>query len=220
MAGVDEAGRGPVIGPLVIAGVVLKKDALVRLVEQGLTDSKLLTKEQRNKFYKEIVACAIDHKVVIIPAEEIDNKRKGAINLNRIETNIIIDLLNSLKDWSEAFVDACDRNAKRLELILKDNVRKEITAEHFADLNYPIVSAASVIAKVIRDKEIEKLHEIFGVDFGSGYPHDPKTNQFLTDYYSEHQELPIIARKTWATSRKVIELCEQKYLDDFFGNAK
>ncbi|HUU88336.1 MAG TPA: ribonuclease HII [Candidatus Glassbacteria bacterium] len=220
LAGVDEAGRGPVIGPLVIAGVVINKDDLDKLVEQGLADSKLLTKEQRNEFFDKILACAVDYKVVVIPAEEIDYKRNNATNLNRIEINIMIDLLGSLKDWSEAYVDACDRNAKRLELTLRNNVRKEITAEHFADLNYPIVSAASVIAKVIRDKEIKKLHEAFGVDFGSGYPHDPKTNQFLTEYYSEHQELPIIARKTWATSKRVIELSEQKNLDDFFRNAE
>ncbi|HUT79842.1 MAG TPA: ribonuclease HII [Candidatus Bathyarchaeia archaeon] len=220
LAGVDEAGRGPVIGPLVIAGVVINKDDLDKLVEQGLTDSKLLTKEQRNVFYDKILACAIDYKVVVIPAEEIDYKRNNATNLNRIEINIMIDLLGSLKDWTEAYVDACDRNAKRMELTLRNNVRKEITAEHFADLNYPIVSAASVIAKVIRDKEIEKLHETFGVDFGSGYPHDPKTNQFLTEYYTEHQELPIIARKTWATSKKVIELSEQRNLNDFFKNAE
>ncbi|MHA1212775.1 MAG: ribonuclease HII [Candidatus Heimdallarchaeota archaeon] len=220
IAGVDEAGRGPVIGPLVVAGVVLDKKDLDRLVEQGLTDSKLLTKEQRESFYPEILKCAKDYKVVIIHADEIDSKRGRAINLNRIEIKVMIDILGKLEGWKEAFVDACDRNANRLQVILRNNVRKEIVAEHFADLTYPVVSAASVIAKVVRDREIEKMHDTFGVDFGSGYPHDPKTNKFLTDYYSQHQELPIVARKSWATSKRIIELYEQRNIDDYIGDAE
>ena len=220
LAGVDEAGRGPVLGPLVIAGVVLHKDVIDDLVEKGLTDSKFLQKETREILYDEIIAKAIDYKVIIIEAQEIDAQRLSAINLNRIELNTMANILTSLKDWSKAYVDACDPNAKKFELTLKNIVNTNIVAEHFADKKYPIVSAASVIAKVIRDREIEKAHIEFGVDFGSGYPHDPKTNQFLTDYYSKHGELPIVARKSWETSKKVIRMKEQSLLENFFKDAE
>jgi len=220
IAGIDEAGRGPVLGPLVIAGVVLREKDLDPLVEEGLTDSKLMPKVKREAMYTDILKLAVDYQVVIIEANEIDSMRHQATNLNRIEINAIIKMLGSLTQWKKAFVDACDRNANRLQLILRKNVQENIIAEHFADVKYPVVSAASVVAKVIRDQEIEKAHEVFGVDFGSGYSHDRKTNQFLMDYYSEHGELPVIARKSWETSKKVIRIHEQSSLDEFFSNAE
>jgi ribonuclease HII len=220
IAGIDEAGRGPVLGPLVIAGVVINEKDLDPLVKEGLTDSKLMPKIKRESMYNDILKLTIDYQVVIIDAYEIDALRNNATNLNRIEINAMIKMLGVLTKWKMAFVDACDRNANRLQLILRKNVQENIIAEHFADVKYPIVSAASVIAKVIRDQEIEKAHKEFGVDFGSGYSHDRKTNQFLMDYYSEHGKLPVIARKSWETSKRVIRIHEQSNLDEFFSNAE
>jgi len=214
LAGVDEAGRGPVLGPLVVAGVVLPKKALEELVALGLADSKCLTRAKREILYDEIIRKAVDHKIVILPAATIDSKRH-TINLNKIELEAVIEILGSLNHWTQAFIDAFDKNNERLQLILRQNFEKEIIAEHFADVNYPVVSAASVIAKVTRDREIDKLHELFGVDFGSGYPSDPKTNKFLEDYYSSHKDLPSIARKSWGTAKKIINDYEQKQLEDF-----
>ena len=218
IAGIDEAGRGPVLGPLVIAGVVIDEKDLNPLVEEGLTDSKLMPKVRRESMYAEILNLTVDYRIVIIDAYEIDELRNNATNLNRIEINAIIKMLGALTKWKKAFVDACDRNADRMQLILRNNVQENIVAEHFADVKYPIVSAASVIAKVIRDQEITKAHEKFGVDFGSGYSHDAKTNQFLMDYYSKHGELPVIARKSWETSKRVIRIHEQSKMDEFFSN--
>jgi ribonuclease HII len=220
IAGVDEAGRGPVLGPLVIAGIVLKEKDLDPLVEEGLTDSKLMPKTKRERMYTDILKLAVDYQIVIIEANEIDALRHKATNLNRIEINAIIKMLGELTKWKKAFVDACDRNANKLQITLRKNVQENIVAEHFADVKYPVVSAASVIAKVIRDQEIEKAHKVFGVDFGSGYSHDRKTNQFLMDYYSEHGELPVIARKSWETSKRVIRIHEQSDLDEFFSNTE
>ncbi|NHJ31903.1 MAG: ribonuclease HII, partial [Asgard group archaeon] len=200
--------------------VVINEKDLDPLVEDGLTDSKLMPKVKRESMHAEILELAVDYQIVIIDAYEIDEMRNNATNLNRIEINAIIKILGSLKKWKKAFVDACDRNADRLQLILRNNVQENIIAEHFADVKYPIVSAASVLAKVIRDQEIEKAHEKFGVDFGSGYSHDPKTNQFLMDYYSKHGELPVVARKSWETSKRVIRIHEQSNLDEFFSNAE
>ena len=129
-------------------------------------------------------------------------------------------MLGALSTWRKAFVAACDRNADRLQLILTNNVQENLIPEHFADVQYPTVSAASVIANAIRDQEITRAHEKFGVDFGSGYSHDAKTNQFLMDYYSKHGELPVIARKSWETSKRVIRIHEQSNLDEFFSNAE
>ncbi|NHJ03191.1 MAG: ribonuclease HII [Candidatus Heimdallarchaeota archaeon] len=216
LAGVDEAGRGPVLGPLVLAGVVMEKDAIEVLVEKGLTDSKLLKREFREELYQDILEKVLDYKIVKITAQEIDFQRMNAINLNKIELNSIVDILNSLKQWEKAFVDACDTNAERFELTLQNLVNTNIKAEHFADKKYPIVSAASVIAKVTRDNEILKAQKEYGVDFGSGYPNDPKTIKFLKNYYEEKSELPSIARRSWDTVRKIIEEQEQSSLDSFF----
>jgi len=215
LAGVDEAGRGPVLGPLVLAGVVMEKDAIEVLVEKGLTDSKLLKREFREELYQDILEEVLDYKIVKITAQEIDNQRMNAINLNKIELNSIVDILNSLKQWEKAFVDACDTNAERFELTLQNLVNTNIIAEHFADKKYPIVSAASVIAKVTRDNEIIKAQKEYGVDFGSGYPSDPKTIKFLKNYYEEKNKLPSIARKSWDTVRRIIEEQEQSSLDSF-----
>ncbi len=220
LAGVDEAGRGPVLGPLVIAGVVLHQDDLPQLVENGLADSKLVPKEKREQLYQTIVAKAVDYKVIIIEASDIDKQRACAINLNKIEMNSFVEILLLMKQWSKAYVDACDRNAQRFQLTLQNRVNTNIVAEHFADQTYPIVSAASIIAKVIRDREIEKYHNEYGVDFGSGYPHDKKTNQFLNEYISQYGKLPLVARKSWVTSKRVVEMYQQTNLDEFFSNAE
>jgi len=214
--GIDEAGRGPVLGPLVIAGVILNEKDLKSLVEVGLTDSKLVPKKKREILLQEILANASSYHVVMIQPEEIDTNKKNGINLNQTEIKGIITILQTLKEWSTAYVDACDRNTKKMEEVIMDQVKGKVIAEHFADLKYPIVSAASIIAKVTRDREIEKAHKTFGVDFGSGYPNDPKTIKYLQSYYQEHKELPPMARKSWETSKRIIREYEQSNLDSYF----
>lgn len=220
IAGIDEAGRGPVLGPLVIAGVVMHEDDLAPLIELGLTDSKLMKVELREKLYKEILDVAADYKIKIIQAQDIDHNRYAAVNLNKIEVQAMSDILVNLKNWSKAYVDACDRNLERFQLTLRNTVSVNIYAEYFADKKYPIVSAASVIAKIVRDREIEKAHKDFNYDFGSGYPHDPKTHQFLSEYMAKNGELPLVARKSWETAKRIVREYEQTELEDFFYNAE
>lgn len=216
LLGIDEAGRGPVIGPLVITGVVLSKEDVSYLVEKGLTDSKLLTKKKREILFDEISPKVIDQKIEVIKASEIDLKQKNGINLNQLETESIITIINSIKQYSKAYVDACDVNAKRFQRILEENCSTSIIAEHNADLTYPIVSAASILAKVTRDQIIEQYHFDYGVDFGSGYPSDPKTIKFLEEYYAKHKSFPAIVRMCWETTNKIIEKYQQKNLDSYF----
>jgi len=87
-------------------------------------------------------------------------------------------------------------------------------AENFADRKYPVVSAASIIAKVERDKEIKKLHKKYGF-FGSGYTSDERTIRFLKDWIKKNKEFPDIVRKTWVTAEELKKLKEQKKLDGF-----
>jgi ribonuclease HII len=218
LLGIDEAGRGPVIGPLVIAGVVLSKNDIDNLVEIGLTDSKLLTRKKRKTLFDVISTNAIEQKIEIIKASEIDLKQKNGINLNRLETETIISILKSIKQYSKAYVDACDVNAKRFQRILEENCNYPVIAEHSADLTYPVVSAASIMAKVTRDKIIDQYHIDFGVDFGSGYPSDTKTIRFLEEYYAKHKSFPNIVRMCWETTNRIIEKQQQDNLDNYFEN--
>lgn len=220
VAGIDEAGRGPVIGPLVISGVILEDGHLLELTEMGLTDSKLLTKKKREVLYEKITNLAIEHYSIIIPASEIDKQMTQGVNLNRIEKNTIIEILSKLKKWTTAYVDACDVNAQRFQMQLYHAVQRKIIAEHSADLKYPVVSAASIIAKVTRDQKIKELHNDFGIDFGSGYPNDPKTTAFIKTYYSEFKEMPHIVRRCWQTTKKIIVDSEQISIERFFYKTK
>ncbi|MBD3193366.1 MAG: ribonuclease HII [Candidatus Heimdallarchaeota archaeon] len=216
VAGVDEAGRGPVLGPLVIAGVTIDSSELPSLCEKGLRDSKLLSPKKREKLYDLILNLAENYKIVILSAEDID-EGLSRFTLNSLSVNTMIDILSSLENWSKAYVDACDVNAERCQRTFRNRLREAIIVEHYADKKYPVVSAASVLAKVVRDREIQKAHEEFGIDFGSGYCHDHKTTHFLIDYLNEYGKLPRIARKTWETSKRIVRSFQQTSLKDFFS---
>ena len=93
-----------------------------------------------------------------------------------------------------------------------DNKKIELLVEHKADLNHISVSAASVLAKVTRDSEIEKIKKAIKEDFGSGYPSDPKTKAFLEKNFEKYPE---IFRKTWSSHKEMINRKFQKSLSDF-----
>ena len=85
----------------------------------------------------------------------------------------------------------------------------KIVAEHKADSKYIPVAAASILAKVTRDRAIEKLKEAYG-EIGSGYPSDPITRRFLEEYYKKHGVFPPIVRKSWKTLEKIEEKLKNK----------
>ena len=84
--------------------------------------------------------------------------------------------------------------------------------EHKADLNHPSVAAASILAKVTRDREIQKIKAEIGQDLGSGYPSDPTTKAFLEQNYRAH---PDIFRKSWQSYKNVVKQKDQRNLSDF-----
>lgn len=204
LGGIDEAGRGPVIGPLVIAAVVFDEKNLSKLEALGVKDSKKLTPERREKLFNEIIALLDDYVIIELSPEQIDERRG---TMNEFEVENFIKALNSLKVKPDiVYIDAADVKEERFgEIIGKRlNFSPKIIAEHKADAKYLPVSAASILAKVTRDRAIEKLKEQYG-EIGSGYPSDPRTRKFLEDYYKEHGEFPPMVRRSWKTLKKIEE---------------
>ena len=199
--GVDEAGRGPVIGPLIIAGVMLPKEKIKTLERLQVKDSKKLTPKKRTYLAKKIKKIS-KYYIAKIDASKIDKLRSEGVNLNEIEKRAIADIINKARP-DYVIVDSVDIKPHRFEKGIKKLIKGKITvkAEHRADTKYPIVSAASIIAKNQREQEIEKIKKEYKIEFGSGYPNDPLTKKFLSTL--KHDKLPDFIRKSWATIKKM-----------------
>ncbi len=205
VAGVDDAGRGCVIGPLAIAGVLMKEGDLPKLRRLGVRDSKLLSPHRRVILAAEIIRVAEKYTVVKLLPKEIDDvveSGRKLHKLNRLEAHAMAKVIESLRP-DKAYVDASDVLEQRFKqhILERLSFRPEIISEHKADRNYPIVSAASIIAKVERDKEIAELAAKYG-DFGSGYATDPKTTDFLKQWIEKFGEYPDFVRKSWKTAKE------------------
>ncbi|HLD49546.1 MAG TPA: ribonuclease HII [archaeon] len=210
--GIDEAGRGPVIGPMVLCGCLIEKDKLNELKKAGAKDSKMLTEKKREHIAKKLKKIA-KFEVIKISAAQIDALR-SSINLNKIEIENMQFLINKMNPDC-VYIDSPEKNTKKFEKKILSGINgTKIVAENFADRKYPVVSAASIIAKVERDKEIKKLHKKYGF-FGSGYTSDERTIRFLKDWIKKNKEFPDIVRKTWVTAEELKKLKEQKKLDGF-----
>jgi len=207
MAGVDEAGRGSVIGPLVIAGVSVEENDLPKLVDIGVKDSKLLSPQKRETLATQIRKLALNCHVVFLSPVEIDHvveTGKRLHRLNRFEAQSMARVIAVLKP-DVAYVDASDVIADRFGEHIAENLdfNLKIVSEHKADITYPIVSAASIIAKVERDQAISNLQKKHG-NLGCGYPSDSKTINFLGDWIRKFGSYPDFVRKSWKTSKRVM----------------
>lgn len=206
VAGVDDAGRGAVIGPLVIAGVLLDENDLPKLVALKVKDSKLLSPKRREELSVAIRELVPKYHVERLWPKEIDKVVNSHIKLqklNRLEAHTMAKVIEALKP-DKAFVDASDVNAARYRehILERLSYKPQIISEHKADRNYPVVSAASIIAKVERDKAIAELSQKLG-DLGCGYPTDPKTIAFLGNWLKEYGEYPDFVRKSWGPAKKL-----------------
>ncbi|MCK4953089.1 ribonuclease HII [Candidatus Bathyarchaeota archaeon] len=206
IAGVDEAGRGSAIGPLVIAGVLFKKENLSILQTLGVRDSKLLSSSRREQLFYEIKNIALKSHVIILSPLEIDkvvNAGRKLHKLNRLEAQIMAKVIEVLRP-EVAYVDAADVLADRFKEHIAENIpfKVKIISEHKADIKYPIVSAASIIAKVERDKAVSELQEKYG-NLGSGYPADQKTIDFLKKWINRYETYPDFVRKSWKTAKRL-----------------
>ncbi len=211
ICGVDEAGKGSVLGPMVIAAV--KCTSMEEIAIPGIADSKTLTPGKRANLY-DLITGSYPHVTVIRTAEEIDQLRME-MTMNEIVARAHAEAVLTIHAET-AYLDACDVNAERYEahlLNLTGNSTR-IIARHKADALFPVVSAASIVAKVTRDRAIEELHETWG-DFGSGYPSDPRTISFLTGWITRHESPPSVARASWETVKQIISRLNQRSLADF-----
>jgi ribonuclease HII len=206
IAGIDEAGRGCVIGPLVVAGLLVKEENLQALANLGVKDSKLLTASKRELLAPEIMRIAEKYVVFRVSPQQIDRaveSQRRLHKLNRLEAETMGQIVTALEP-DLTYVDAADVLEKRFgQHILEASLFKtQIISEHKADRTYPIVSAASIIAKVERDSDVAKLRVEHG-DFGTGYLADPKTKQFLANWLKYNPEYPECVRKSWKPAKEI-----------------
>ncbi|MFH8092462.1 MAG: ribonuclease HII [Candidatus Aenigmatarchaeota archaeon] len=218
--GLDEAGRGAVIGPLVICGLIVEEDKESELRKIGVRDSKELSPKKREELAKEIESIAENIIVLQVSACNIDSMRRSGLNLNQIEAIKMADAINMLLP-DKVIIDTPSYNSNKFKDFLKSKLNEEakksiFVFENYADKKYPVVSAASIIAKVERDKKIEELKKKFGFDFGVGYSHDPKTIEFLEKLARENNgKMPKNIRTTWETVQEITKKYEQKGLKGF-----
>ena len=214
--GLDEAGRGAVIGPLVICGLLIDEKNEKKLKKIHVKDSKLLSPGKRNELVPKIEKIANHIVILKVPACKIDANRRRGINLNQIEALKISEIINLLEP-ERAIVDTPSYNSNKFRDYLwskLENKNVELICENFADKNYPVVSAASILAKVERDREIEDIKRKVGIDFGVGYPHDPATIEFLNEL-AEKGKVPTYVRKTWDTVQEIMRSKRQKSILNF-----
>jgi len=201
VCGVDDAGRGSMLGPLVIAGISINKTKISKLSLMGVKDSKQLTPKSREELYKKIILLVDDYYVAKISPKSIDASVK-IHGLNHLEAKYMAKVISKLNP-DISYVDSCDVNPQRFgKEISKLSNNQKIKSYHHADSRFVVVSAASIIAKVTRDRAISRLKKTH--DLGSGYPSDSKTINFVKAYYAAKQILPIFVRKSWKPTQKIL----------------
>jgi len=203
ICGVDDAGRGSMIGPMVIAGISIEKKNIPKLRKLGVRDSKKLSPKKRELLYKEIVKLVDDYHVIRIPPRTID-KYVFKHNLNHLEAKKMAEVISNLNP-DLSYVDSCDVNAARFGREISDLSKKsKVKSYHYADSRFVVVSAASIIAKVSRDRSIMRLNKT--TNLGSGYPSDKKSVNYVKKVVSSKKSLPTSIRKSWKPVQKILGL--------------
>ena len=203
--GIDEAGRGALCGPMVIAGAMINEKEQKKLKELGVKDSKLLSPSQRERIRASLEGL-VKYVVFEVQPKEIDEN-----NLNKLELDYFAKVINSF-DADKVFVDAIEKNTSKVKSAILKRVGKplKLIAENKADSKYLIVGAASIIAKTLRDKRIEELKQRYG-EIGSGYPSDPSTIKFVENWVKKNRFIPTFVRKKWST----LDSLKQRKLGEF-----
>ncbi|MBT4870882.1 MAG: ribonuclease HII [Candidatus Diapherotrites archaeon] len=208
VGGIDEAGRGPCFGPMTMSVAVFNKKQESELKKIGVKDSKDIPPNKRDILFDEVKERVIEEVTLVVDAIEI-NDLMARENLNEIEAMKVAQVINKLKTKVDLiYIDSPDptpgKYEKRIRKYLDKGKQKiKIIAENKADSTYVVVGAASILAKVTRDREIEKLRNKYG-DFGSGYPSDPKTKKYLEEYFNKNNKLPPMSRVFWSTCKKYV----------------
>jgi ribonuclease HII len=191
---------------MVICGISFLSSKLDFLSELGVKDSKKLSPKKRTKLAILLKENCLSYKIAIVPVDEIDERVSKKITLNQLEELKMAEIIDELKP-EKIYIDAADVNEKRFGQSIKKLLSfnpKFIISEHKADEKYPIVSAASIVAKYERDSIIAGLKQMYG-DFGSGYTSDRKTIDFMRNWIIKNKSIPRIVRKSWETTKVLAE---------------
>lgn len=212
VAGVDDAGRGPVLGPLVIAGVLFRDNQVRELKRRGVDDSKKLSPGRRQALAGIIKQLALRYELVELEPAAIDAvvlRGKKLRKLNWLEAKTMAQVIGQLNP-ERAYVDASDVNAERFGSWISAWIpgTVEVISEHRADARYEVVGAASILAKERRDAVVATLRNQYG-EIGSGYSHDLRTRNFLRRLLYEGKRLPSFVRKSWKTVEHIRAECAQ-----------
>ena len=218
MLGIDDAGRGPVIGPMALAGCLVDEKTEREFKKLGVKDSKQLTQKRREFLEEKIKEKVETFEIVLASPEQIDSANSKGVNLNELEaimTSKIINRINKGFKKIKVIVDCPSVSIEKWQDLLKTKIKNlsnlEVHCEHKVDKNHISVSAASILAKSTREKEMTKLKEIYGNGIGSGYCSDPLTCKFLETHAHKHEDTGIF-RKTWSTWQRAIAISKQKRL--------
>ncbi|MBI5225365.1 ribonuclease HII [Candidatus Micrarchaeota archaeon] len=220
IAGVDEAGRGAVLGPLVLCVFAIDEDASDRLKQMGVKDSKLLSDKERERLAD--IITHYPHELQIVSAHEITEYMKKKISINEMEAEKIADGLRLLharvRNIGAVYVDSPDPLPRKFEIRIRKYLKGsaieniKIISENKADFRYPVVGAASIMAKSTREKEVLAMKKELG-DFGAGYPSDEKTIEFIRKNLKT-AKLQKYIRHRWETIQRM-KTTELK-LEEFF----
>ncbi|MFZ0699292.1 MAG: ribonuclease HII [Thermoplasmata archaeon] len=212
--GVDEAGRGPVVGPLIVGGFAMDEERLDHLRELGVRDSKELAPHLREKIYEELGRCGRRETIALMPPEIDAAVTRGALNL--LEARAFAEMIGRMRP-DRAYIDACDANAPRFGRLVRrlSHWEGEVVSRHKADRDIPVVGAASIVAKVVRDRAMVELGKELGAEIGSGYQTDPVTIAFLKDHLPHVGERPYWLRSSWRTTARLMAERSARTLDDF-----
>ena len=225
LLGIDDAGRGPVVGPMILAGCLVDEHIEEELRTLGVRDSKQLTQKRREFLDEVIKEKSFDHEIVALSASEIDSGIAGGTNLNELEAIAcakIIDKINARSKSTDPKIKIkvvidCPSNSVLkwtdiLKTYIKDLSNLDISCEHKADQNHISVSAGSILAKSQREREMDKLRKRYGAELGSGYSSDPATKKFLEKNLKIHENSGLF-RKSWATWKDAESKSKQQKLE-------
>mgnify|MGYP006283199203 FL=1 len=228
VVGIDEAGKGPVVGSMFIGFCYayladgLKdlngfQEALQR--DFGVKDSKLLSAKKRGEIYSRLRE-KLEIKYAQLTPALIDSNNSSGKKLNELEIEAIVKVIEEIEP-NLVIIDALTSNPTKFAHEIESRLSFEckIIAENKADSKYPVVAAASIVAKQLREQELEEIRQNIGIDVGSGYPSDPKTKEFIKNNY-DSKEFDFIFRKCWQTYKNCLNEKVEKTIDEYFEKEK
>jgi ribonuclease HII len=202
--GIDEAGRGSLIGPLVVCSFTIEEEKIEELENLKVKDSKKLSPKKREELYQKLSKIG-NFSFDIIDAEKIN---RSTLSLNKLEILSFI----KLSDGDIVIIDCPEQNEARFVEKIRKSIPKELIVENKADENYLVVSAASIGAKVMRDLKIKELEKRLKMEIGSGYPGDRRTLDFVKKIIKNKEIVDKIVRKRWSTFEKITQINHQQEL--------